>query len=350
MPLKVRKRDGVYYVVGQLDGHRYNRSSRSARKEDAEALRSRLEAEARHRRLHGEPSELTFNQATAIYVNDGGSTRFIAPLVKHFGEKRVKSISGLDARAAAKKLYPSAGPATWNRQVITPMRAIINRCAESGLCSPIKVRQFRKDDKDVNRPAEEYQAQAIDRAWLDKFRAACNSPYLAALALFMFQTGWRIGEAVELTPRDIDLAGRRVWLGSSKNGDAIEGFITVEMMVELANLPPRRAGEDQIEKLFGFASRHAVYGVWKRTCARAGLSYVPPHQAGRHSFATEMIERHGKSIAATAKAGHWKSHRLLSEVYTHPEELRGAIDDVFGAGDLASTAQKPHQRKSKGSI
>ena len=262
----------------------------------------------------------------------------------------VNEISGIDVRAAAKKLYPAAGPATWNRQVITPTRAVINRSAEAGKCAPLKVRQFRKDDKDVNRPAAEYQATAVDREWIDKFRAACNSPYLAALALFMFQTGWRVGEATALTPRDIDLPGRKVWLGNSKNGEAIEGFITVEMMVELANLPPRRAGEDQIEKLFGFASRHAVYGVWKRTCIRAGLPYVPPHQTGRHSFATEMIERHGKSIAATAKAGHWKSHRLLSEFYTHPEELRGAIDDVFGGGDLPVNAAKSHQRKTRGSL
>lgn len=332
MPLEVTRRKGspFWYVVGQLDGARYNRSSRSTRKEDAEALRDRLQAEAWQRRIHGKPSDLTFTQAVGLYINDGGSPRFLTKLVKHFKETPVREISGIDVRAAAKKLYPGKGAGTWNRQVITPVRAVINRCAEAGKCSPIKVRQFRKDDDDVVKPKIEYQAVAIDRAWIDKFRAASRSPYLSALALFMFQAGWRIGEATALTPDDIDLPNRQVFLGNSKNGDAILGYITVEMMVELANLPPRRAGENGEEKLFGFASRHSVYGVWRRTCERAGIAVVMPHQAGRHSFATEMIERHGKSIAATAKAGHWKSHRLLSETYTHPEELRGTIDDVFG--------------------
>jgi len=332
VPLTVKKRgkSGIWYVVGQLDGDRYNRSSFSRREADAKALKERFEAEARHRRIHGRPSDLTFAQAAALYSDDGGDNRFLAKLIRHFKETQVNQITGMSVRTAARKLYPTAGPATWNRQVITPVRAIINRCAEAGMCSPIKVRQFRKDDADVNRPAEAYEAVAIDRAWIDRFRGSCRSPYLAALALFMFQTGWRIGEATALTPRDIDLPGRKVWLDTSKNGEAIEGFITVEMMVELANLPPRDG------KLFGFSSRHSVYGIWKRACERAGLAYVPPHQAGRHSFATEMIERHGKSVAATAKAGHWKSHRLLSESYTHPEELRGAIDDVFGQATPAA--------------
>lgn len=346
MPLKVDKRKGspFWYVIGQLDGVRYNQSSGSHRKGDAEALRDRLQAEAWQRRIHGKPSDLTFEQAAAIYITDGGSPRFLAKLVKHFKDKAVREISGIDVRNAAKKLYPRKGAGTWNRQVITPTRAVINRCAEAGKCLPLKVRQFRKDDDDVVKPATEYEAVAIDREWIDKFRTACNSPYLSALALFMFQTGWRISEATALTPRNLDLANRQVFLGSSKNGDAILGHITVEMMVILANLPPRRAGADEIEKLFGFASRHSVYGVWRRTCERAGIACVMPHQAGRHSFATEMIERHGKSVAATAKAGHWKSHRLLSETYTHPEELRSTIDDVFGATEPAATRR---DRKAK---
>jgi len=325
MPLSIKKRDGsdIWYVVGQVGGRRINRSSRSTRKADAEALRERIQAEVWNRRILKAPEQLTFAKAYLLYATDGGNVRFLAPILKHFKDRPVQDISGIDVRAAAKKLYPKAGPATWNRQVIAPTRAVINRCAEAGKCAPLKVRQFRKDDADVNE-TEQYEPVAIDRAWVDAFRAACNSPYLKAIALFMFQTGWRISEATALTRKNLDLQNRKVALGNSKNGDAIDAFITVEMMVELANLPPRDG------KLFGFASRHSVYGVWKRTCERAGIAYVPPHQAGRHSFATEMIERHGKSIAATAKAGHWKSHRLLSETYTHPEELRGAIDDVFG--------------------
>lgn len=325
MPLSVKKRDGsdIWYVVGQVGGRRVNRSSRSTRKADAEALRERIQAEVWNRRILKAPEQLTFAKAYLLYATDGGNVRFLEPILKYFKDRPVHDITGIDVRAAAKKLYPKAGPATWNRQVITPTRAVINRCAEAGKCAPLKVRQFRKDDTDVN-VTEQYQAVAIDRGWIDAFRAACRTPYLKAIALFMFQTGWRIGEATALTRKHLDLASRKVALETSKNGEAIEAFITVEMMVELANLPPRYG------KLFGFSSRHSVYGVWKRTCERAEIPYVPPHQAGRHSFATEMIERHGKSIAATAKAGHWKSHRLLSETYTHPEELRGAIDDVFG--------------------
>lgn len=68
-----------------------------------------------------------------IYVNDGKPDAFTVPLVKHFKDRKIADIGPGDIQAAARALYPRAKPATWNRQVIVPARAIINHAAGKNL-------------------------------------------------------------------------------------------------------------------------------------------------------------------------------------------------------------------------
>src|SRR5690606_1756870 len=96
---------------------------------------------------------------------------------------------------AALDIYPHASPATRNRQVLTPAQAVINHCAELGLCNPIRMKRY-KEPKPLR--------QATDRLWHDRFIANA-SPELGALCLFMFQTGARLGEAVSLEWKNVSL-------------------------------------------------------------------------------------------------------------------------------------------------
>ena len=80
---------------------------------------------------------------------------------------------------------------------------------------------------------------------------------------------------------------------------------------------------------FLYANRHSVYGIWKTTCCTAGIAYVPPHQAGRHSFAT-MINSLGVDAASAMEAGGWKDARLYLRTYVHvgdaARHVAGLID------------------------
>ena len=78
-----------------------------------------------------------------LYLDQGGEDRFLLPLLNYFGKEPLAKITPGRIRTAASTLYPDAGPATWNRQVITPARSIINCAHDSGLCPPIRVRQFK---------------------------------------------------------------------------------------------------------------------------------------------------------------------------------------------------------------
>ncbi|MGI9462477.1 MAG: tyrosine-type recombinase/integrase, partial [Aestuariivirgaceae bacterium] len=81
--------------------------------------------------------------------------------------------------------------------------------------------------------------------------------------------------------------------------------------------------------VFGYETRHSIYKPWRVACKAAEIQYTPPHQAGRHSFATEMIIRNKVDIATVARLGNWKSHRVLSENYAHPENEGDMVDEVF---------------------
>jgi integrase len=198
--------------------------------------------------------------------------------------------------------------------VITPAQAVINHAAELGHCSHIRIKRF-KVAKTIRK--------AVDRIYIDKFRAAASAQ-LGSLMLFMMQTGCRISAAVNLTWDDVNLAERIVTVGKDKNGDPHRLYLTLEMLALLANLPKDR------RKVFGYASRHAVYNGIKGACIRAGIAYLGTHQPGRHSFATELLVRKGVDVATVAKLGNWRSPRVLLENYAHPENEREVIERAFG--------------------
>ena len=326
MPLKLYPNGRYWWFRGTVDGRRYNRSTRRTleNKKQAEQVKTRFEARLHERSIVGVEADLKFAEAMIAYEADGGDSRFNDRLLKHFGAMRVQDLTGPAIREAARKLYPGASFATWNRQVITPARAIINRAADAGHCRPIRVRQFTAKDRGINLPPH-YEAKAIDREWIDAFREHASNRYLAALVLFMFTTGTRVGEATLLETGDLWLQQKMIFSPCeiTKNGERAKIYLTTETVVELANLPPRKG------RVFGYASRHSVYGPWETTCRRAGIEYVPPHQAGRHSFATEMITRNGKPVATTADLGRWKDRRTLHDRYAHGEGHGEAIEEVF---------------------
>lgn len=250
-----------------------------------------------------------FETAVASYKRAGGDGRFTDVLTIHFAGTPVRDILPGHVKDAAYALYPTARPATWNRQVLTPASAVLNHAAERGWCAPIRIKRFEE---------ERVERRAVDRAWIDAFMAHA-SPELAALALFMFTTGARISDALSLA---WDNVGARRAVIDTKTGSR-EAILSREMVARLSGLQRHN------ERVFRYRSRRHVYAQWQVVCDRAKIERVPPHQAGRHSFATEMIVRQRVDAQTTAKLGGWKSTRMLDR-YTHPEKLEGVVDDVFG--------------------
>lgn len=313
-----RKGSDVWQYDFTVDGIRYRKSSKTSDKRLAEDIAIKHEDRVRRATVHGQEAILTFPEAVAEYLNDGKDGRFTAPLIRHFRKWKIKDITGPEIRKAAKILYPKASPATWNRQVITPMRAIINHVAEAKRLQKISVKRFKEDKK--RRPAGNGE-------WLKAFSKTAKKldmPETAALARFLFETATRVSEACRLTWDDVNLQLGIAYLEKTKTTPR-KVFLTRAMVIDLANIRSQNP-----VLVFGAANRSTVKKRIDKVITEAGLVRLTSHEFGRHGFATEMIVRNGVDVATTADHGGWKSRRLLMETYVEGDADREVIDRVFG--------------------
>lgn len=381
MPLTIYKRGRFWWLTGTVrtrDGEqRVHESTGETVEAKADDIRVERENKAREELKLDPKDRFTFAQAVDLYLDAGKDKRFILPLLDHFKETRISEMTGSDVRAAAKLLYPGAVYTTWNRQVVIPTRAVINFAADEGKCREVLIKGFSKKDRDV-KISDAPPKRAVDRSYIDTFREASDDPRLSVLMLFLFQTGARISDAIKLEDDspDIDLVNRKVIFRDMKNGEDGEADLTIEMVYEIQQLRewkrqrlasweartpwgknrragPRHSGRGAKKpnnRLFGFMTRHLRKDIM-RICEKAGIPYLGTHQPGRHSFATEMIVRHGVDVATTAAKGRWKTKKLLMENYTHAEKGSGVIDKVFGKKKPrrpANEGQRSKRRKAEG--
>lgn len=273
-------------------------------------------------------------QAILAYLDAGKPDRFLKPIADHWKETRVKTITPEAIRQSARKLYPNAGENTWTRQVIVPTAAVINYAAAMGWCSPIKVKRFSAQAKEKTPADLEWITAFADQA------AADGLPHLAALCLFMFGTGARIGEAVALTWGAVDLQKRRAIVNQTKTKHARTAHLPASVVAAIANIPSNRRQSDLV---FGYACSSSTNKVWKNVADRAGIAPLSPHCC-RHGFATAML-RNGFDVKTVAKLGGWKDPAIVLRTYAHALEdhtvtealfdtnltqVRGADDATFG--------------------
>lgn len=305
-------------------------------------IEDREERERRRYLVGEEERPLTFADAVTLYPATPEMAKALIPLVYEIGEVRVRDLTAAMIRDLGHRLYPSNCTDYWRRWVITPARAVINHAHDQlgGRCPPIKIKGYSEKER-IAQDIRRKKPSRIDREpgsweWLLRFRAEADR-YRAALALLMFTTGARIGQATEMHPkRHLDLQNARVCIpGAKGHGDR---WVTVpmELVVELANLPPRTprtwARKPSNLRVFGFAGRCSPLKGWKQACKRAGIPYLPPHSAGRHGFGQEFNVRQGVDEKAAGKFGGWSDTALMRRTYTHAEDVESKIHAGFRTG------------------
>lgn len=313
MPLKIYKRGATWHFRGTVAGRRLRGSTGTSDK----TIASRIAAETEQRywkgHLDGPGAVLTFAQAAMLYRAAGKSIRFLEKVEDHWKDTLVKDITPGAIAQAAIKMYPSAGPATRNRQAIAVTQAVINHASKMELCSFVRVERFKADRK-VRKP--------VTLEWVQKF-AAHALPHQAALAWFMFQTGARVSEALRVTWADVDLQARTVLLGQRKTKSERLAHLPPETFTAIANMPRDR------KRVFLYATRMGAYKAWTTACKRAGIERLPYHSC-RHGFATGLLQA-GYDVVTVAKAGGWKNARQVLETYGHANEDPTITDALSGS-------------------
>lgn len=212
MALKLVKRPKSpnWIMRGTVRGQSIEETTGTSDKGAAEAIRVKREKELLDQSVYGKKVFVTFAAAALDYLeHGGGERRFLTPLVDHFGVTLLREIEQHAIDVAAKKLYPKAGPATRNRQVYTPMAAILRHAARKGWC-PVPTLERPKQPKGKLRWMKPDEAERL----ID----AC-APHLRPLVVFMLYTGARASEAVWLDWRNVDLEKRQVTFPKTKNGE-----------------------------------------------------------------------------------------------------------------------------------
>lgn len=318
MPLKIHRRDGIWHCAGTIGPPGRRRRIRLSlnTKDKNIAARQAAEIEKRYWDGHfdGPGAILTFERACAMYVAAGKTDRFMGPVRKYLGHMLVKDITPATIQEMTMELYGHCGGAARNRQGIGVAQAVINHAAKSGLCSPIKIERY-EEEKNEKTPAT--------LEWVMAFRAAAP-PHIGAMALFMFLTGARPGEALTVDrERDLNLQKATVLIRESKVSKERVAHLPPALVAELANLEVIKG-----RPLFGYRWYDAALVEWKHTIRRAKIERLTPHCC-RHGFATELLRR-GVDIHTVAWLGGWASPAQVLKTYGHALKRRDLTNILAG--------------------
>ena len=133
MPLKLRPpRPGKtpYYTArGTYLGVRVEQSLGTPKRSLALKLLAELEGKIERREYPtpaSGPDKPTFLTAAVAYMEAGGSRRYVAHLIRYFGETPLDAIDQGAIDAAAIALHPDVTPASRNCYVYTPVSAVLH--------------------------------------------------------------------------------------------------------------------------------------------------------------------------------------------------------------------------------
>lgn len=310
MPLTLYRRGktGIFRYRGTIgpDGRRKFFDGSCKTTDKAIAARQVAEIETRYWKgdFDGPGAILTFAEAAKLFRAAGRTGRFLDKIEDYLGATLVKDINAGVIKQMALTLYPGCSGASLNRLAVGPTMSVINFCAESELCPPIRVKRFKAETK-TKEPAT--------LEWVQAFMETATNPHLAAFALFMYLTGARPGEATALQWDDVDLKAGRALIRQTKTETERKPHLPKMLVVALANL-------DRIKGRGVFVYRRPpdLMWAWDETVKAAGIKRLTPHCC-RHGFATGLLRR-GIDVVTIAKLGGWTSPAQVFATYGHAND------------------------------
>jgi integrase len=332
MPWKlVPPREGktlCWYIRGKYLGIRLDHSTgtgdEAAAKRILATWRKQAErGEFSQGRRTDEPAPTTFVSAATAYMQAGGSGQYLEPILKAWKERAAKDIDQIALDALAAELYPKGSPATRNRQVYTPVSAVLKHV---GIQKEFKRPRGSQGNKSTSwlEPDQAFAAlNAADEIDLE-FGLLCET---------LLYTGMRLHEALSRHLRHLRIERAYLYLPDSKTGEPRGCHLPPELVRRFREQPPRKsspvvrdehghfltgkpledAGVPFLErhpdaKLFRFHDGGALRDMLKAALRAAGLSF-PRRQGGFHLFCHTYgswmhryggLDRHG-----LARTGRW---------------------------------------------
>jgi integrase len=307
MPLSLREpRPGKtpsYYIRGTYLGVRIDRTTGTADRATARKALARVKADI-ERGAFAPKQALSFAAAALSYIRAGGEALFMAPLNDHFGDTSLIDIDQAAIDAAAHTLYPNASPATRNRQVYTPLSAVLKHASY---------------DFKLRRPKGAQGQTRVDWLWPEEanalFEAAGNVDAEFRLFLILLTyCGPRLSEALRIRIGDVRRDESFVFIGKTKNGEPRPVHLPPVVIAELEAFADRF--DKPADTLFRFRKNGALYHLMKETRARASLTKHVSFHTLRHTWATWMRRYGGLDTKGLVATGAWADQKSAAR-YEH---------------------------------
>lgn len=310
MPLKlVPPRPGrtpYWSVRGTYLGRHINRSTKTGKRAVALKALAKWQSEIECGEF-SDRNDPTFAGAAVSYMKSGGERTYLTPILKHFRDTPLKKIDQAAIDQAAEAIYPGRSPATINRQLYTPISAVLRHAGVVIALRRPKGAQGRKllgwlrEDEAQRLFAE---AEALD-------------PEFAILLIVLCYTGMRLSEALNwFTIDNLELENQFAFVPKTKNGDPRPIYLPKPLIEALQSHP--RGLERPNQRVFKFHKSGHLYSLLRIAAARAEVT-LPERQAFhlfRHTFGTWMRRHGGLDTRGLVGTGAWKD-RKSAERYEH---------------------------------
>jgi integrase len=304
-------------------------------------------------------------------IHEGNLRRYLKPF---FGEQDVREI-GPERIAELRRhlMTPSAavrGKALGGKSIddiLGTLRRILTHAEARGIVSTNAVATWKRRATTGRRrsaaPYRVHRENVLTSDELARFLAVSEErfPEAYSLVLFLADTGARIGEAIALRLRDIDLGRGTAWirrsfsdgkyLGPTKTGEEREIELSSRLVDALKADAPEVFGDETLV----FPSRDGTLldpnNFRDRVFRRIVREAFGPHRRFtphglRHTFASLHLAR-GTPIKWIQNRGGWASAKLVLDLYGHflPSDYHG-FADALGSISMGSpkhlTAPQAH--------
>jgi integrase len=326
-----------YHIRGSYLGIAVNRSAKTAVKDIAKRIKKRIEEEIEQGVYKPSTVEtggpVTFLAAAVAYMKAGGERDFLSPIIEHTGpfsirDKPIERITQTDIDNLAGELYPSASAPTRNRQVYTPIAAVLHRAG---------------DQRKFKRPKGWRESRAISKLEPDQAFALLEAAdeidrEFGLLCYVLLYTGRRISETLKAKLGDLNLDRSVLYLRDTKNREAVEVHLPPIVVQKFCAMPARphregSGGRSQADagvaflkrapdqRIFRFYYSSYLRGLLADAMDKAGLRF-PRRQRGFHLFCHTYgtwMHRYGNlDTYALSRTKRWKDPRS-ADVYVHTE-------------------------------
>jgi integrase len=244
-------------------------------------------------RLYASYKDLDLDEPKANVGRSRDDAARLNRLIAILGRGMISDIGQARIVEVANQLCPGLSPATKNRDVITPIAAVLHYAAECEYRPWLRVRRFREAEPETRAVTMDVAAQLIT--------AAPEGPQ-QLLLLWLFRHGTRITQTLGIKWTDISLTEQTFRLYDKKARKWQIFPLHAEVFERLAAIPE----SERTGRLWPWSSRSSVYNWLRPMVTGLGIKFTP--HMGRHSLGT-WLNAQGEGLRTIMAALGHKSAR-----------------------------------------